>query len=315
MNRKYKKKMNIKLKKINKVTLFVLITYAISFASVAIFKLVGGNLEDRIAYTIFGASYMFIPMLTAILVKKFIYHEKLNELLISFKINKWFLVAWGLMPLLAFGAFAVSILLPDVSYSPEMTGMFKRFESVLSPEQIEEMRSSLATLSFDLVWIMLIQGLIAGITINAIAGFGEELGWRGFLVKELSEVSFIKASIIIGIIWGIWHAPLILMGHNYPQHPQLGVLMMIIWCTLLTPIFIYITIKAKSVIAAAILHGTLNATAGLAIIKIDGGNDLTIGLTGLAGFVVLVIAIGIFFLYDLKISREKVMMNKLGKYL
>lgn len=301
--------------KINKVTLFVLITYAISFASVAIFKLAGGNLEDRIAYTIFSVSYMFIPMLTAILVKKFVYHEKLKELLISFKINKWFFVAWGLMPLLAFGAFAVSILLPDVSYSPEMAGMFKRFESVLSPEQVEEMRSSLATLPIDPVWIMLIQGLIAGITVNAIAGFGEELGWRGFLVKELSEVSFIKASIIIGIIWGIWHSPLILMGHNYPQHPQFGVLMMIIWCTLLTPIFIFITIKAKSVIAAAILHGTLNATAGLAIIKIDGGNDLTIGLTGLAGFVVLVIAIGIFFLYDLKISREKVMMNKLGKYL
>lgn len=69
--------------------------------------------------------------------------------------------------------------------------MFKRFESVLSPEQIEEMCSSLATLPFDPVWIMLIQGLIAGITINAIAEFGEELGWRGFLVKELSEVNFI----------------------------------------------------------------------------------------------------------------------------
>ena len=89
---------------------------------------------------------------------------------------------------------------------------------------------------------------------------------------------------------------------------------MIIWCTLLTPIFIYITIKAKSVIAATILHGTLNATAGLAIIKIDGGNDLTTGLTGLAGFVVLIIAIGMFYIFDLKICKEEVMMNKLGKY-
>jgi uncharacterized protein len=163
--------------------------------------------------------------------------------------------------------------------------------------------------------LAVIQGLIAGATINAIAGFGEELGWRGFLLKSFKEMNFLKASIIIGFIWGIWHSPLILMGHNYPQHPEIGVLMMTIWCILLTPLFLYFTVKAKSVIAAAIMHGTLNATAGIAIMVIDGGNDLTVGMTGIAGFISLIVVLILLFIYDNNLSKEKIMTNKISNYL
>jgi membrane protease YdiL (CAAX protease family) len=128
-------------------------------------------------------------------------------------------------------------------------------------------------------------------------------------------MSFLKASILIGFIWGIWHSPLILMGHNYPQHPEIGVLMMTLWCVLLTPLFLYITIKSKSVIAPAIMHGTLNATAGIAIMVIDGGNDLTVGMTGLSGFLTLLFVLFGLFIYDNKISKEKIMTNKMSNYL
>lgn len=159
------------------------------------------------------------------------------------------------------------------------------------------------------------QGLLAGITINAIAGFGEELGWRGFLLKQFKEMSFVKASILIGIIWGLWHAPLILMGHNYPQHPIAGVFMMTLWCILLTPIFLYITIKSKSVIAAAIIHGTLNATFGISIMLIEGGNDLTVGMTGVAGFISLTFTIAVLYLYDRYISKDNILTTKMHLHL
>lgn len=71
--------------------------------------------------------------------------------------------------------------------------------------------------------------------------------------------------------------------------------MMTIWCILLAPIFSYVRLKAKSVIAAAVMHGSLNGTAGLAIMVVKGGSDLTVGVTGLAGCIVLAILnIGIF---------------------
>jgi membrane protease YdiL (CAAX protease family) len=58
--------------------------------------------------------------------------------------------------------------------------------------------------------------------------------------------------------------------------------MMIFWCILLSPVMIYLVIKSKSVIAAAIFHGTLNAISGIVILYLVGGNDLTNGITGIA---------------------------------
>jgi len=235
-------------------------------------------------------------MIMAIVVQKFVYKEPLREPLgISFKLNRWFLVAWLLPPIIAFATIGVSLLLPGVEYSPEMAGLFEMYESMLPPEQLEQMKSQAAAFPIHPIWIGLLQGLVAGVTINAVAAFGEELGWRALLQREFGYVGFWKSSAVIGLIWGVWHAPLILQGHNYPQHPQTGVLMMTIFTLLLSPIFSYVRLKAKSVIAAAIIHGSLNATAGLAIVVVKGGNDLTVGVTGLAGFIVLAIVnIGIF---------------------
>lgn len=302
--------------KINRTTLFLILTFVISFSLVGLYKLFGGQYDNKISGTILAVTYMFIPMICAILVEKVIHKETLmTNLFISFKINKWFFIAWLITPIISFGTLGVSLLFPDVSYSSEMTGMIKRFENVLTPEQIEQMKNSIETLPIHPIWLSVIQGLIAGATINAVAGFGEKLGWRGFLLKSFKEMSFLKASILIGFIWGIWHSPLILMGHNYPQHPEIGVLMMTLWCVLLTPLFLYITIKSKSVIAPAIMHGTLNATAGIAIMVIDGGNDLTVGMTGLSGFLTLLFVLFGLFIYDNKISKEKIMTNKMSNYL
>jgi uncharacterized protein len=299
------------MKKMNKTVLFLILVFSISFSLALIFKLLGGDISNQAAYTTLGVIYMFIPAICVLIVEKLIHKQPLQKnLLISFKINKWFVIAWLSMPILAFLTTGVSLLFPDVIFTPDMAGLFKRYEAMLNPEQMAEMKASLETLPMHPILLTLLQGLFAGITINAVAAFGEELGWRGFLLKAFKEMSFLKASVIIGFIWGVWHSPLILMGHNYPQHPQIGVLMMTIWCILLTPLFLYITIKAKSVIAAAILHGTMNATAGISIMVISGGNDLTVGVTGLAGFIsVFAIFLAVFF-YDHKVSKENIMTKK-----
>ena len=91
--------------------------------------------------------------------------------------------------------------------------------------------------------------------------------------------------------------------------------MMVVWCILLTFIFIYITLKAKSVIAAAIIHGVLNAVAVISIMLLYGGNDLTIGITGLSGFIALSIVILGLFMYDYFISTEKIMQHTIAQSL
>jgi len=304
------------MKGINRNTLFLLLTFGISFTLAGIYWLLGGQGPGAISYVLFGAFYMFIPTIAVVIIKKLIYKEEIRkDLLISFKINKWFFVAWLATPLVMFSTIGINLLFPNVAYNHEMTGLFDRLSDILTPHEIEQMQVAIEELPISLIWLTLIQGLIAGITINALFAFGEELGWRGFLLKAYQESSFLKASIITGFIWGIWHGPLILMGHNYPQHPQIGVLMMVVFCMLLTPFFLYITIKSKSVIAAAIMHGTMNATAGISIMAIEGGTDLVSGITGLAGFITLAIYLLILFIYDTYISKDKILTNRMSKYL
>jgi len=70
------------------------------------------------------------------------------------------------------------------------------------------------------------------------------------------------------------------------------------------PVISYVRVKARSVIAAAIFHGTINATFGLSIMLISGGNDLTVGLTGLAGFIAFAITDIAIFIFDRSITGE-----------
>jgi len=294
---------------IRKPLLFVALTFFFSWLLAAVFYALGGRLNTPAAFVVL-LIYMFIPMTMAIIVQKAIYKEPLRGPLgISFRPNRWFLVAWLLPPIIAFATIGVSLLLPGVEYSPEMAGFYEMFESVLTPEQVEQMRIQAATFPVHPIWLSLVQGLIAGVTINAVAGFGEELGWRGLLQREFGYLGFWKSSALIGLIWGVWHAPIIIQGYNYPQHPVAGILMMTVFTLLLSPIFSYVRLRAKSVIAAAIIHGSLNATVGLAIMVVAGGNDLTVGVTGLAGFVVLaVVNVGIF-VYDRVWAKEPVMIS------
>lgn len=303
------------MKKISKLWLFLIITFTINFSMVGIFLSLGYNYKGTEG-VILGILYMFIPMLAALFVERVVHKQKAaKSLFISFKLNWWFLIAI-IIPLVYAGlSIGISLLFPGVSFSMEMEGLYTRFEGMVTPEEMERMQLALAASPIHPILLILIQGLVGGITVNAVAAFGEELGWRGLLIKEFKNLHFAKASLVIGFIWGIWHAPMILMGHNYPNNPQAGVLMMTVWCILLSFPFSYIVIKTKSVIAAALMHGVINGTAGLSIMLVVGGTDLSVGVTGLAGFIAIVIVILAIYIYDYKISKEKIMGQTLAQSL
>jgi hypothetical protein len=94
---------------------------------------------------------------------------------------------------------------------------------------------------------------------NGIWGFGEELGWRGYLLPNLLPLGKFKAYALLGVIWALWHAPLIFMGFRYGNQPLYGLL---VFTLLLIAISIYMnemTIRYKSSILAGFIHGALNA--------------------------------------------------------
>lgn len=270
------------------VGVYLLIAFAGSWSIALAFRLLGGKLLGDMMSAVVGVPYMLVPMVAAFVAQKWVKREPVaGPLGISFVLNRWWLVAW-LSPLfITLAVIAVSLLLPGVRFSTGMEGLFERFGSMMPPDQVAQIREGLGRLPVNPFFLLVGQGLFASLTVNAVAGFGEELGWRGFLYREFGGLGFWRSSWLVGAIWGVWHAPLVLQGLNYRAHPVAGVAMMAVYCVLLSPLFSYVRMKARSVVAVSIMHGAVNAFAGLALLMVTGGNEFLIGLPGLAGFVVL----------------------------
>ena len=91
-------------------------------------------------------------------------------------------------------------------------------------------------MSFFLI-IQTAQALLLGGVINLIPSLGEEWGWRGYLLPKLVEcLPTLPALVASGVIWGLWHAPIIAMGHNYgvgyAGFPVTGILAMCLFCVI-----------------------------------------------------------------------------------
>jgi len=110
--------------------------------------------------------------------------------------------------------------------------------------------------------------VIIGPFLGLIISFGEEYGWRGYLQSELVHLGRIRGVGLLGIIWGIWHWPVIWMGYNYPGQPVLGSLLMVVFTVLLAYFLAYAVFKSKGVWTAAYLHGLFNQTLAFFMIAV-----------------------------------------------
>ncbi|WP_243788335.1 CPBP family intramembrane glutamic endopeptidase [Saccharopolyspora gloriosae] len=114
-----------------------------------------------------------------------------------------------------------------------------------------------------------------GAFLNLIPALGEELGWRGWLLPKLMPLGALPALLIMGVIWGCWHAPLILLGYNYPDAPGwLGVAAMIGMCVLIGAVFGWLRLRSGSVWPAALAHAAFNAAGGSYLLFAEAGEHI-----------------------------------------
>ena len=109
-------------------------------------------------------------------------------------------------------------------------------------------------------------GLVIGLalnalTLNAMFAFGEEYGWRGYLLPKLLPLGEARAAVVLGVIWGLWHAPLLIAGLNYPGvNPWIAIAMFVPTAVLMSLLFTRLYIAAGgAVLVATLMHGSLNA--------------------------------------------------------
>ncbi len=99
-----------------------------------------------------------------------------------------------------------------------------------------------------------------GMAGSCISALGEELGWRGFLVPQLAKVMpFGGVALTSGVIWSLWHYPLILFANYHSAGPAWYSLMcftvMVIGISFL---FAWMRLKSGSVWTGMFLHASHN---------------------------------------------------------
>lgn len=222
-------------------------------------------------YQILLALSMYSPLIGTVVAKKGIKGEKSGIAWgFHWKRNwKSFLVAWFLPAVLTIlGALLYFVIMPE------------KFD--LGCGSLADLYGSMNLLDADgtlqgvpLAAVAAVQG-ISAITyaplVNTFAAVGEEAGWRGYMTPVMTEwMGRTPALILSGVIWGIWHSPVIILagyeyGTGYFGAPVLGVLLMCLFTTGVGIILSFFYEKTDSIWVPALIHGALNGAAGLPLL-------------------------------------------------
>jgi membrane protease YdiL (CAAX protease family) len=87
--------------------------------------------------------------------------------------------------------------------------------------------------------------------------WGEEFGWRGYLQLRLLPERPLLAAVATGLVWAVWHYPMILLGYLFSGNP-IALVLYPINMVLTSIIYGWLRLRSGSVWAASLAHATGN---------------------------------------------------------
>ena len=212
-----------------------IITYLVLvFALSAIFYVLiirAGSLSAGGGFYVLGL--MWMPALAA-LITTFIYQRNFRGL------------GWGLgKPRYLVIAYLLPVIYGMVTYGLIWITGLGAFDSTAAGDRLPNFLLSYATL---------------GVLMSLLSATGEEIGWRGLLVPELAKLtSFTKTALISGVIWVLWHAPLILLADYDSGAPKWFALLCFAALAIGASFpFAWLRLASGSLWPAALLHASHN---------------------------------------------------------
>ena len=213
--------------------------------------------EEVLINTALTAVLMFFPALS-VLITRLVTREGFENSMLRLHLKgnvRYYLLGWfGPMVLTLLGAVLYFVVCPSAF-------TLTTYRAQMASQPLPE----------TLFWVF--QGILMLLAplLNLVACFGEEWGWRGYLLPKVSaRMKFLPTILLTGIIWGLWHAPIIVSGHNYgtgyPGYPWAGIVAMCLFCIVVGTLFSYITLRTKSCWPAIFAHGMLNGTASIGVL-------------------------------------------------
>ena len=277
-----------------RVTVFLAFAYGIAWAFALVVYLTGGlanspvlipALNVTLATVLLALGVMWAPALAHILTR-LVTREGWGDVGLRPNLRRgwpYWLAAW---------------FLPGILTLVGMIAFFALFPTFFDPSLGAIMQLLPPGASID-PWVLavaqLVQAMLIAPLINGFFTFGEEFGWRAYLQPKLMPLGGRTAILLVGLIWGLWHAPIIAMGHNYgfdyPGAPWSGILMFVWIAVLFAALLGWVTVRGGSVWPAVIGHGAINGIAGLGVLFVQGQPNpllgpLPVGVIGSLGFAV-----------------------------
>lgn len=211
------------------------------------------------------------PALATFVVRKWITREGFDDLKLRFGSNRWFyyVLAW-LLPLFVvagMGALGMALGLgaPDFSLS-----------QAIADQSVGRDVSMMQGLGL----LIVPQVLLVALVMTPVF-FGEEFGWRGFLQRRLFPNAPALSALATGLIWAVWHYPVVLRGYNYPDHPLLGAALFTVFTVLLSYVFGWFYRRSGSIWCNSLAHAATNTVGSLSLLWLAGmGEPIVISYGG-----------------------------------
>lgn len=292
--------METKKQNLKRVLIYIIITFALTwlYCLLVVYPITNGESLQGIpamATQLLVAAAMFFPAI-GVFLTRLITKEGLKNAWLKPNLKKnlrFYLLAWFGPGLLTFAGAGLYFLLVPGSFDPNYGYMKAMMAAAGTPYEAQAVPKEL------LVLIQTVQALLLAPALNFVTCFGEEWGWRGYLLPKVSKhFSTILTLLVTGIIWGLWHAPLTVIGHNYGLgywgFPFTGIAMMCVFCMVLGIFLSYITLKTNSCIPAILAHGAINGIGAIGMyFTVDGGNPFVgpapTGIIGIIPFIIVAI--------------------------
>ena len=281
-----------------KTLLFISLTFGCSILTGLFLHFFGLSITSPVAGLILALFLMPSPAVATCIVHGFRWREIANAYGLDFrKLDYFYLGCSTLVFFISFFALypALIWILGNLLGVPGIGHLTFSTETVW--QQIMKSAGKIAatapaTPDIPLVPLLLIvafpAAIVAGFSINGFFAFGEELGWRGFLWDRLRPYR-LRGQLLLGLIWGFWHALIFILGYYFPHHPYLGIVFMVFLSISLTFPLTYLRDSSQTVYAPSAVHGMINACGIFGYIVV-GNSELVGSVAGLVGCAAILLA-------------------------
>ncbi|MBO0703109.1 MAG: CPBP family intramembrane metalloprotease [Candidatus Dormibacteraeota bacterium] len=268
----------------NSVLLFCALTFVLGWV-------VFWGLRPVLAFNVRAELGMFAPLVAA-LVTRFALDEGFGDFGLRLSLRRSWRWAYPTAYLLPLVLTAIGVALALLTHQQQWV-LYQRWEANLNalarqlpPSQGRALHNAGAALLFA----QLIQDLVLAVFANCLFTLGEEFGWRGHLLPRLVPLGEVWAALVVGIVWGLWHAPLIgLDGYEYGVPSWLAAPFFCLFTIPLSGILTWLRLRSGSTWPGVLLHATVNQTGPL-VITLMLSDDTSrfvgapVGLLGVAPF-------------------------------